>query len=92
MDLQNLLNEAKSEPSGIVARGTDGRLFFLPDAEADKFTVSDSTLYSAFRGATPPPAQANTDDICPRIKKWLDTHNPNSDKWRALCWAYFDGC
>jgi hypothetical protein len=31
-------------------------------------------------------------DPCGRMKRWLDSHSPNSARWRALCLAYFDSC
>ena len=92
MDVKQLLREAKAEPSGIIARGTDGRLFFLPDAQADQLAIPDSTMYTAFRLASEQPPVHVLRAPCARVKRWLDTHSPNSEFWRRLCLAYFNNC
>ena len=95
MDMEKLLSDAEDEPAGVVARSADGRLFFIPGSEADRLAIGDSTLYRAFfaaRGDEPPIAEKTSLGPCQRVKIWLDTHNPNSAKWRALCIAYFNNC
>lgn len=94
MEIHKLLEEATDEPAGVTARSADGRLFFIPDAEADRLRIENSKLYQAYvavRGAEPP-IESNALGPCQRVKIWLDTHSPNSAKWRALCEAYFNIC
>jgi hypothetical protein len=31
-------------------------------------------------------------DACRYVKHWLDTHNPNSAKWRQVVLLWADGC
>ena len=94
MDIETLLKSAESEPTGVLARSTDGRLFFIPDAEAKRLTIMDSKLHQAFiaTSGTSPAATSDALGPCERVKIWLDTHSPNSAKWRALCVAYFEIC
>jgi hypothetical protein len=95
MNIETLMKEAEDEPKGIIARSADGRLFFIPDAEAKRLATEDSKLHQAFiaaSGGTGPVATPDAGGPCQRVKIWLDTHNPNSAKWRALCLSYFNNC
>jgi len=95
MDVEKLLEDAQDEPKGVVARSADGRLFFIPDVEAKRLVTQDSKLYQAFiaaSGGTRPVGTSNALSPCERTRIWLDTHSPNSAKWRAICLSYFDNC
>jgi hypothetical protein len=93
MDIKQILKEAVDEPSGVQAQATDGRLFFIPEAQADGLAVPKSGLYAAFRLVTcQPPVFAAKRSKCERVKRWLDTHSPHSAFWRSVCLSYFDEC
>jgi hypothetical protein len=92
MDVKKLLKDAEGEPAGIVAHGSDGRLFFLTNEQCKQFEIPDSRLYAAYRSSGPHPGPVRANSYCRRLKKWLDAHSPNSAKWRALCLAYFEDC
>jgi hypothetical protein len=95
MDIKQLLQEAENEPAGVVARSADGRLFFIPEAEADRLAIEDSSLYRAFLAAGGGTSSAKPHDSlypCGLTKDWLDSHGPNSARWRRICLEYFDNC
>jgi hypothetical protein len=48
MDINELLEDAKDEPSGVTVSSADGRLFFIPDSEAERFAVENSEMYERF--------------------------------------------
>jgi hypothetical protein len=92
---EEVLQEAENEPAGVVARSADGRLFFIPDAEADRMAIQDSNLYKAFLAAGGGTSPAKPDDSlypCVLVKNFLDSHSPHSAKWRRMCLEYFDNC
>jgi hypothetical protein len=94
MDISEVLQGAEDEPAGIIARSADGRLFFIPDVEAERFAIEGSELYTAFiaaRGGTSP-AKPNSLYPCVLAADWLGSHSPHSAKWRRICLEYFDNC
>jgi hypothetical protein len=95
MDVKKLLKDAEKEPEGVVARSEDGRLFFIPNADAERMTIADSNLYRAFlavKESKAPTHEERAFDPCEEAKTWLDSHEPNSAYWRALCLTYFEIC
>jgi hypothetical protein len=94
METHSVLEGLEGEPAGIVARSADGRLFFLAETEAKRLEIEDSRLYRAFLavGGGVSPAAAESLYPCGIVKTWLDTHGPNSAKWRRVCLEYFDNC
>jgi hypothetical protein len=94
MDLKALLAEAQSEPTGVVARSADGSMFFIPHTETSRLSIPSSGLYAAYLasagGGPSPVAQAN--DACSQAKRWLDSHSPDSARWRRVCLTYFEVC
>jgi hypothetical protein len=86
MDMNKLLEDAKDEPAGVAARSADGRLFFIPNGEAERFAVEDSDMYErliASRGSAP---VANADSLYPCVlaRDCLDSHKVSA-KWRRIC-------
>lgn len=94
MDIGKVLQGAEDEPAGIVARSADGRLFFIPDAEAERFAIQDSGLYRAFIAAGGGTSSAKPDSLYPCVlaADWLGSHSPRSAKWRKICLEYFENC
>jgi hypothetical protein len=95
MDIKKLLQEAENEPAGVVVRSADGRLFFIPDADAGSMAIQDSNLYRAFLaagGGTSPATPADSLYPCGLVKDWLDAHSPRTLKWKRICLEYFDNC
>ena len=96
--LVKLLTSSK-EPDGIIVHAPDGRTFFLTREDAKRTAVPSSQLHSAFqalqRQSGPPPKSSPKPyrkDPCAWAWHWLETHRPNSWRWRLICLAYFDGC
>jgi hypothetical protein len=94
MDINELLEDAKDEPAGVTARSADGRLFFIPDSETERFAIQDSGLYRAFIAAGGRTFSAKSDSLYPCVlaADWLGSHSPRSAKWRRICLEYFDNC
>ncbi len=94
MDISEVLKGAEDEPSGVVARAADGRLFFIPDSEAKHFAIEDSEQYRAFiaAGRGKPVAKAASLYPCQLAADWLGSHSPHSAMWRRICLEYFDNC
>ena len=65
------------------------------DADAERMAIPESRLYMAFRALKDhEPRKTDRSDAgaCQRAWDWLDSHGPNSEKWRRLCLAYFEKC
>jgi hypothetical protein len=94
MDMSEVLRGAEDEPAGVIARSADGRLFFIPDEEAERFGIEDSKLYKAFvaAGGGASPVESNSLYPCVLAADWLGSHSPRSPKWRKICLEYFDNC
>jgi hypothetical protein len=93
MGIKEELQELEDEPTGITARSADGRLFFIPDSEAERLAVEDSEEYRAFvarRGAAPV-ERVESLYPCGLVRDWLDSHKPNA-KWRRISIEYGDNC
>ena len=93
-ELSKLL-ESSTEPEGVTVRSDNGRLFFLSKEDAKRMAIPESRLYTAFRTLKDhEPRKTDKSDAgaCQRAWDWLDSHSPNSEKWRRLCLAYFDKC
>jgi hypothetical protein len=85
--------KSNDEPSGVVVKAADGQLFFLTDEEARRTAIPSSLLYSAFLSVGHGHKNAPVpEDDCAPVKRWLDSHSPNSAKWRWLCLQYFELC
>lgn len=94
-ELSKLLESPGNEPEGVTVQSADGRLFFLTNGDAARLARPDSGLYTAFRlmqGRQPKIEKKTVDDYCGKLKTWLDTHDYDTPKWRALCLSYFDDC
>jgi hypothetical protein len=93
-DLLKSLEESK-EPQGITARSDDGRWFFLTNEDAERMAIRDSRLYTAFRSlrdGAPRIVERDEARACRNAWQWLETTDPNNEKWRRLCLAYFEKC
>jgi len=93
-ELSKLL-ASSTEPEGVTVRSDDGRLFFLSKADAERMAIPENRLYMAFRALKDhEPRKTDRSDAgaCQRAWDWLDSHGPNSEKWRRLCLAYFEKC
>jgi hypothetical protein len=79
MDINELLEEAKDEPASVIARSGDGRLFFIPDADAKRFELEDSDLYKTFvaRRGGAPSGKVESLYPCGLVRNWLDSHRPS---------------
>jgi hypothetical protein len=93
MNALKLVRDAKGEPKGVITQSPDGRVFFIPEDTVEALLIPDSTLFAAFRLSSGhrPPAHANRSK-CARVKRWLDTHSPNTAYWRSVCISYFNEC
>ena len=93
MGIREELQDLEDEPSGVVVRSVDGRLFFIPDSEAERLTVEDSEEYRAFaaRRGRAPVEKAESLYPCGLVRDWLDSHKPTA-KWRRICTEYFNNC
>jgi hypothetical protein len=96
-DHEDLLKslEESNEPEGITVRSDDGRFFFLTKEVAERMAIPESPLYTDFRALKDRnPHIENRDEAraCQRAWEWLNAYDPNSEKWRRLCLAYFEKC
>jgi hypothetical protein len=87
---------SKSESSGrtgVIARSSAGRLFFIPNAQVSSLEIQPSKLYEVYRTVREQPTTAKkVQRTCERVKSWLDSHDPNSDLWRLRVLLYFENC
>ena len=97
-ELSKLLESSNepTEPEGVIVHSADGRLFFLSKEDADRTTIPESRLYTAFRlMRSQEPRKAEKDALtkdCIDAWIWLEHHSPNSARWRRVCLTYFDTC
>jgi len=71
---------------GVTVTARDGRLFFLTDAQARRAAFTDKGgAYAKFLAKS----KVKKDAGCGILKGWLDSHSPNSRKWRkiSLIWG-----
>lgn len=96
MDLNARLKKAPKMPTGVTVEATDGRIFFLPDAEARKFEIPKSNSYRAFRYlSTHSPIQNvphKKAKGCKGVLKWLLSHDPDSEFWRQVSVDWMNNC
>lgn len=90
-----LLETTKGRP-GIVAVALDGRIFFLTEALAKKAAVIDRdgacAAYVSKRKGQGTVAKKSGGGLCRRVKKFLDTNDPDSNKWRSLSMYWGNHC
>jgi hypothetical protein len=89
------LLESSTEREGVTVQAPDGRLFFLPKEDADRLAIPRSGLYTAFRAVrdrAPRTTEREKEDPCPGMWRWLESHEPDSDRWRLTCIVYFESC
>jgi hypothetical protein len=86
------LIESSDEPEGVTVQAADGRLFFLSKADAERTLIPPNDLYVAFRAVRQPRHRDAFTENCGRIWKWVETHSPDSAKWRRLTLLYFEVC
>jgi hypothetical protein len=85
-------------PRGVVVRAADGRLFFLTAQDARRAAIPANELYEAYlkmtRGCECEKRRVAymSGGACGRLKSWLDSHSPNSARWRRLALKWADGC
>ncbi|BCZ81772.1 hypothetical protein PTKU64_54470 [Paraburkholderia terrae] len=94
-DVEALI-KANPDPSGLVVRAQDGRLFFITNEQAEKAEIPETGLYVAYlasRHHNPAPYPTPPENLeCEATMRWLDTHNPNTRIWRRVSLFYFDHC
>ena len=96
---------ASTEGAGVMVEAPDGRVFFLPEADAAKFqvTTDSSNLHRALLHAgrrpqlqqqagqgQPPPQQPQ--ESCEYMLNWLLTHDPHSRIWRQNSVTWINNC
>jgi hypothetical protein len=91
------LIDSSVEPTGITLKGPDGRLYFLTDEEVKRKAMQESNLHFAYAQSKLLHQAEEGDALdshnpCVRARAWLDTHSPDSEKWKAICLKYFDVC
>jgi hypothetical protein len=101
MDKQGELSkpvEKDNDPEGVTVSSADGKLFFLTKEHANRFSIPENHLYTAFRATKSPKHQPHSTerdvltDSCMTEWEWLESHSPNSAQWRRRCLKYFDKC
>jgi hypothetical protein len=91
------LVDSSVEATGITLKGPDGRLYFLTDDEIKRKAMAENDLHYAYTQARDLHRGSEGDALdshnpCVRARAWLDTHSPDSEKWKAICLKYFDVC
>jgi len=88
------LSQGGAEPRGVTVQAADGRLYFLSEEDAKRTAIPASRLFEAYAQLrrTAPPVRGSRRDPCAWAKRWLDTHSPNSSRWRRICLTYFEAC
>ncbi len=91
------LIDSSVEPTGITLPGPDGRLYFLTDEEVKRKALQESSLHFAYTQSKLLHKMEEGDALdshnpCVRARAWLDSHSPDSEKWKAVCLKYFDVC
>jgi len=86
---------ARDKRVGVLVQGAKGRIFFLSKEQARKAAVPPgrSKLLRKLQkkaGGPPPPRPLFSN--CKNLLRWLLTHNPNSQRWRAVCAWWIDEC
>jgi hypothetical protein len=95
-EIEELLNSGE-EPEGITVRSSDGKMFFISKEDAKPLAIPSTALTTAYYFSSlnhPRHPQAENHeavDNCNATKEWLDTHSPDSERWRRLCEYYFFG-
>lgn len=95
MDLVAHLKAAPKLTAGVIVEAPDGRIFFLPNAEAKKFQIKSSNLHRAFLHVAKLPPRAHTAKKargCAGTLKWLLTHDPDSQFWRQVSVDWMNNC
>jgi hypothetical protein len=80
---------------GVILRSSEGKYFFIGTEEMKKAAVEDSlypTLDKLFGGAAPAPPVIQPHMNCVNVKKYLDTHDPNTEDWRRMSLDWLDFC
>ena len=94
-ELSKLL-ASSTEPEGLTVYSADGRLFFLSKEDADRMSIPENRLHTAFRalkGKEPTSTERDSQPgTCAWAWNWLETHSPNSARWRRICLTYFETC
>ena len=91
------LIDSSVEPTGITLEGPDGRLYFLTDEEVKRKALPESNLHFAYTQSKLRHDEEETSALdahnpCVRARAWLDSHSPDSPKWKTICLKYFDVC
>jgi len=89
---QNVETSEQAGPTGVVAESLDGRVFFIPDTQAESLQIESHRLYKLYRAGEGPGKVPQRSSPCGRTKRWLDSHSPDSALWRLRVLLYFDLC
>jgi hypothetical protein len=98
-EIEELLNSS-GEPEGITVRSGDGKMFFISKEDAKRLAIPSTALTTTYYFSSldhhrhPQVENRSSAEYCNGVKEWLDTHSPDSDTWRDVCWNYFfdGGC
>ncbi|HEV2439438.1 MAG TPA: hypothetical protein VGX97_05200 [bacterium] len=89
---------ADRSPVGVTVHAADGRSFFLSKGVARRTAVRRNPLHARYLMATRRGSGKRRHPgmkpggFCAKVWEYLETHNPNSDRWRATVLLYFDVC
>jgi hypothetical protein len=90
------LQESSNEPEGVTVQSADGRLFFLTKEDAERIAIPENGLYTAFRSLRGREPRKTERDVLTGewIDSWiwLESHSPNSARWRRKCLTCFETC
>jgi hypothetical protein len=82
-------------PKGTVVSNADGSMHFFLTEEDMRRTAVKSEHHEMLNKLRQQPRGgpiATPDTNCTKVKKWLDTHDPNTDEWRQISWAWGYQC
>ncbi len=84
------------QSDGVVVRAVDGRVFYVPKAEAAKAQLHGEKLVAAeallAKGGFTPPPQPEEFDNCANLFRWLLSNDPGTENWRAVSSWWIDEC
>ena len=80
--------------TGEIVQTTDGRMMFLTTSQLRKATLPrrhHARLSRLAPGGTPPAARRATAG-CRAFRRWLLTHDPNTQFWREVYVDWVNNC
>ena len=83
------------KPEGLLVRASDGRVFFLPESEQERFAVSTehhAVTEKLFFGSGNNGPVAHPSASCKLIWDYMMSHDPNNITWRRVSVLWMRDC